>query len=640
MPGLKGRYTKMNEDYEKDLHSGADFESGQTTGSTDSRDVVDSTAEVVNEEPADTGAAQSANSYSYENYGRNNSSQGGYDSYRQSTYQSSGSDRTAGSTSGGTSSSGGNGYYQYGSSDHDYYKSENYGSSTSGGGNGGDGGRGGRKGGNGGNGHGKAVLAIVLAVVFAVCAVAGVWGVRHYLGSGTTASATNSITDSAQNSGSAVTGQQNDTDSDSDDSDDSSDAAQDSDSSAGDSTSDDSEMTDEDVQAVADEAGLIISDSTSADTDITKAVDKVMPSIVSVYNNYTQEVQSFYGQTYTQEGESTGSGIIIGKTDDELLIVTNNHVVEDADELRVQFIDEESYEAEIKGTDSSNDLAVIAVQLDDMKDSTLNSISVATLGNSDNLKIGEQAIAIGNALGYGQSVTTGIVSATDREISNDEVSGTFIQTDAAINPGNSGGALVNINGEVIGINSSKIADDTVEGMGFAIPITRAIPIIEELMTQDTKTKVAEDEQGTIGISGVSVTSSVANAYNMPQGVYVAEIIEGSGAADSDLQQGDIITAINGTSISSMEELQKQLQYYAAGTTVTLTVERAEGNGSYSEQSIDVTLGTQESIQSAQNTQDSQNSGNSENSDNSGQNSEGSQQDSDQSYGSGYFPFGF
>ena len=321
-----------------------------------------------------------------------------------------------------------------------------------------------------------------------------------------------------------------------------------------------------------------------------------MPSIVSVYNDFTEEVQTFYGQTFTRQGESTGSGIIIGKTDSELLIVTNNHVVEGADHLRVLFIDQETCDAEIKGTDPSNDLAVIAVPLDSIKTTTQGQINVATLGNSDNLKIGEDVIAIGNALGYGQSVTTGIVSANNREISDETITGTFIQTDAAINPGNSGGALVNINGNVIGINSNKIGGDTVEGMGFAIPISRAIPIIEDLMSRETLSKVDEAEQGTIGISGATVTSDVSKAYNMPVGVYVAQIIENGGAAGSDLQEGDIITAINGQTISSMEELQKMLQYYKAGTEVTLTVQRQNGKGSYEEAQIKVTLGTRASIE--------------------------------------------
>ena len=358
---------------------------------------------------------------------------------------------------------------------------------------------------------------------------------------------------------------------------------------------------------IENEAGLIIADAETPETELTKVVDTVMPSIVSVYNDFTEEVQTFYGQTFTRQGESTGSGIIIGKTDTELLIVTNNHVVDGADNLRVLFIDQETCDAEIKGTNPSNDLAVIAVALSDIKSTTLDQIKVATLGNSDNLKIGEDVIAIGNALGYGQSVTTGIVSANNREISDETITGTFIQTDAAINPGNSGGALVNINGHVIGINSSKIGGNAVEGMGFAIPISRAIPIIEELMNRETLSKVEESERGTIGISGVTVTSDVAKAYNMPQGVYVAQIIENGGAAKSDLHEGDIITAIDGQTVSSMEELQKQLEYHRAGTEVTLTVQRQDGKGSYAETAVKVTLGTRASIenQGQQESQDDQ-----------------------------------
>ena len=227
-------------------------------------------------------------------------------------------------------------------------------------------------------------------------------------------------------------------------------------------------------------------------------------------------------------------------------------MVEDADSLEVQFIDESTAEAKIKGTDAGNDLAVIAVKLKDIDSDTMNQIEVATLGDSDELKIGEPVVAIGNALGYGQSVTTGVVSALERELQVENVSGTFIQTDAAINPGNSGGPLVDLNGNVIGINSSKIGGEKVDSMGFAIPISRAVPIIEDLMNQKTKETVAEEDRGYLGISGVSVTSQVSSAYSMPQGVYIAQIINGGGAADSDLQKGDIITAIEGTSVTDME----------------------------------------------------------------------------------------
>lgn len=344
-------------------------------------------------------------------------------------------------------------------------------------------------------------------------------------------------------------------------------------------------------------------------TDVTQVVEDVMPSVVSVYNNFTQTTQDFFGQTYAQEGTSTGSGIIIAKDEDngELLIATNNHVVEDADSLEVQFIDESTAEAKIKGTDAGNDLAVIAVKLKDIDSDTMDQIEVATLGDSDELKIGEPVVAIGNALGYGQSVTTGVVSALERELQVENVSGTFIQTDAAINPGNSGGPLVDLNGNVIGINSSKIGGEKVDSMGFAIPISRAVPIIEDLMNQKTKETVAEEDRGYLGISGVSVTSQVSSAYSMPQGVYITQIIDGGGAADSDLQKGDIITAIEGTSVSDMETLQKQLTYYAAGETIKLTIERQDGTGAYDKQTVEVTLGDKSAIENFEDSQNSQKS---------------------------------
>lgn len=366
-------------------------------------------------------------------------------------------------------------------------------------------------------------------------------------------------------------------------------------------------------------------------TDVTQVVEDVMPSVVSVYNNFTQTTQDFFGQTYAQEGTSTGSGIIIAKDEDngELLIATNNHVVEDADSLEVQFIDESTAEAKIKGTDAGNDLAVIAVKLKDIDSDTMDQIEVATLGDSDELKIGEPVVAIGNALGYGQSVTTGVVSALERELQVENVSGTFIQTDAAINPGNSGGPLVDLNGNVIGINSSKIGGEKVDSMGFAIPISRAVPIIEDLMNQKTKETVAEEDRGYLGISGVSVTSQVSSAYSMPQGVYIAQIIDGGGAADSDLQKGDIITAIEGTSVSDMETLQKQLTYYAAGETIKFTIERQDGTGAYDKQTVEVTLGDKSAIENFEDSQNSQKSQSNKHSFgyNNGKNSEDSSSES-------------
>lgn len=339
-------------------------------------------------------------------------------------------------------------------------------------------------------------------------------------------------------------------------------------------------------------------DSSLADTTVADVAEKVMPAIVSVYNKFTEESE-FFGRKYTQEGESAGSGIIIEETDNELLIVTNNHVVEGADSLSVQFIDESNCEASLKGTDASSDLAVIAVSLDSLSEETKKQIAIAELGDSDALRIGERAIAIGNALGYGQSLTVGYISALNREITaEDGITGTFIQTDAAINPGNSGGALLNARGQVIGINSNKIGGSAVEGMGFAIPISKAVPIIDSLKTQESKTKVAEEEQGVLGIYGISVTSDVASAYGLPVGAYVEEIIEGSGAAQSDLVHGDIITAINGQTITGMEDLQNQLVYYGAGEEVTLTVQHPMEGGEYEEREIKVTLSKRADISSS------------------------------------------
>lgn len=329
---------------------------------------------------------------------------------------------------------------------------------------------------------------------------------------------------------------------------------------------------------------------TYVESDVSDVVEKVMPAMVSIVNNFT-ETANVFGQQYTQEEAASGSGIIVGKTDDELLIVSNNHVVESADTLTVTFIDGSEAQAQVKGLDSDMDLAVIAVSLNDLSDDTKNAITVATLGSSDDLKLGEPVIAIGNALGYGQSVTNGIVSALNREITLENGStGTFIQTNAAINPGNSGGALLNMNGEVIGINSNKIGGTTVEGMGYAIPITSASPIIADLMERQTRTKVAEDEVGYIGISLQKVTSQISQMYNMPEGIYVVSVEEGSAAANAGIMKGDIITKFDGSSISSYSDLQKTLQYYAAGDSATITVQRPQ-NGEYVSVELNLTLGS-------------------------------------------------
>ena len=334
---------------------------------------------------------------------------------------------------------------------------------------------------------------------------------------------------------------------------------------------------------------LTTSSSSTVNSDIANIAKNTMPSVVSITNMSVQEVQSFFGGTQERQSESVGSGIIIGQNDSELLIVTNNHVVEGNDTLTVSFIDEASVEANVKGTDPNKDLAVVAVDLSKVEESTLDQIAVATMGDSSQIQVGETAIAIGNALGYGQSVTTGIISATGRELDGIDVK--LIQTDAAINPGNSGGALLNSKGEVIGINTAKVATDSVEGMGYAIPISEAQETIENLMNQETKTKVDEKDRGYIGIQGVDVTEDTSKMYNMPTGVYVSEVSSGGGADKAGITKGCVITAINGTSVNDMEALQEQLQYYAKGETVTLTIQVPGNNGEYTEKQVEVKLGS-------------------------------------------------
>ena len=300
-------------------------------------------------------------------------------------------------------------------------------------------------------------------------------------------------------------------------------------------------------------------------SDVSSIVENVMPSIVSITNMSVQQVQDFFGGVSQQQSESAGTGIIISQNDSELLVVTNNHVVAGSDTLTVTFADGTSVEANIKGTNSEYDIAVVAVPLDSISDDTMKKISVATLGDSTQLKVGEPAIAIGNALGYGQSVTTGVISALNRSVSetNEQTGETtesdakLIQTDAAINPGNSGGALVNASGEV---------------------------------NQATKTKVAEKDQGAIGIKGMSVPAEYSKQLNMPEGVYVSEITKGGGAEAAGMAKGSVITAIDGTTVSSMDDLQEQLQYYAKGDKVSLTIQIPQSNGEYEEKTVEVTLG--------------------------------------------------
>ena len=332
------------------------------------------------------------------------------------------------------------------------------------------------------------------------------------------------------------------------------------------------------------------SSSSTSSNDLSGVSKNVMPSIVSITGKFETTSQSWFGQTQSSESEGVGSGIIIGKKDGKILIVTNNHVVADAKSLSVGFVDGKSASATIRGTDSDADLAVVEVDTKNMKSSTLKKIAVITLGDSSKLQTGERAIAIGNALGYGQSVTGGYISALNRQVQLTDKTMTLIQTDAAINPGNSGGALLNANGEVIGINSAKINSSAVEGMGFAIPISDASDVIQNLMNKETRSKVSDEERGYLGIKGYDVSEEGAQMYNMPTGVYVKEVMSGGGAEKAGLTKGSIITGFEGSSISGMSSLQEQLQYYKAGEEVTLTVQIPDKNGEYTEKDIKVTLG--------------------------------------------------
>lgn len=324
--------------------------------------------------------------------------------------------------------------------------------------------------------------------------------------------------------------------------------------------------------------------------DVSSIVEAAMPSVVAITNTMVLEQRTWFGSSQRYEVPSSGSGIIVGQNDDELLIVTNNHVVEDSKELTVTFIDETSVTAAIKGTDSENDLAVIAVPVSEIDEETMGQIKVATLGDSDALKVGEGVIAIGNALGYGQSVTVGYVSAKDREVrAQDTTSKYLLQTDAAINPGNSGGALLNMRGEVIGINAAKYSSTEVEGMGYAIPVSKVQDIINELMNRKTRIEIDESRRGYLGIQGTNIDDTAAAMYGMPRGVYVYKIVEGGAAAASDLREKDIITKFDGQTLRTMADLQKMLTYYEGDSTVDLTVSSLE-NGEYVERTVEITLG--------------------------------------------------
>lgn len=378
------------------------------------------------------------------------------------------------------------------------------------------------------------------------------------------------------------------------------------------------------------------SDNSSSQGSVAQVAANTMSSIVAITSISMQEIPSYYGYWFgggnqEQETESSGSGIIVGQNDTELLIATNNHVVEGADSLTVCFTNQDgtaasttsdvsntstdsedsstdleggtAVAAQVKGTDVDNDLAVVSVNLSDIPEDVRSQITVANLGSSDDLVVGEQVVAIGNALGYGQSVTSGYVSALNKQVSSEDVNGTFIQTDAAINPGNSGGALLNMNGEVVGINSSKIASDSVEGMGFAIPISRAEPILDELMSKETRQKVEDESQAAyLGITCLNVSSNTEEMYNMPVGVFVRSVDENGPAAEAGIQEGDIIQKFDGTTIQTYDNLTNQLSYYRAGEQVEVVVSRAEG-GQYQEQTVTVTLGAKSDAQTS--TQDSQ-----------------------------------
>ena len=354
--------------------------------------------------------------------------------------------------------------------------------------------------------------------------------------------------------------------------------------------------------------------------DVSDIVEETMPSIVSITTKSVEEVQSYYGMfgqygAYSpeqREVQGSGSGIIIGKNDTELLIATNYHVVDGAETLSVGFCDSTACEAKVKGYDSEKDLAVVAVSLDDIDSDTMDAISIATIGNSDNLKVGEQVVAIGNALGYGQSVTTGIVSAKNRQLNSDDTVGDYdsdsnsatnlIQTDAAINPGNSGGALLNMNGEVVGINSAKLASTEVEGIGYAIAISDVTDTIERLMNEETRDKV--EDHGVLGITVQTVDSAVTEAYGVPEGVLVREVTEGGAADDAGIEARSIITKFAGKTVTTKEQLVDFLSYYEPGEDVELTIEVPDGK-EYKEETVTVTLGKSEDTQNAD-SKDSQN----------------------------------
>ena len=441
---------------------------------------------------------------------------------------------------------------------------------------------------------GKWIAVSALVVIFVcVCIGIGLIGVYSIRSANQLDSASVGVLEVAPDAGDDAEIQENDGNSAATDSSESSEAGLSGDSSLTEGT------TTEDGQVAAASEIAQQQSASAVVTDVTQVVEAVMPACVSITNNFTQTVQDFWGQTYSQDETASGSGIIIGENEQELLIVTNNHVVDSTEQLYVQFIDGETVEAQVKGTDASADLAVVAVKLDTIANSTKQEICIARMGDSDSLKIGEPAIAIGNALGYGQSVTTGVISALNRKIesSNSEEGTSLIQTDAAINPGNSGGALLNMRGEVIGINSNKIGGSSIEGMGYAIPISTARPIIEDLMERQTRTKYSEEERGYLGISCINVTSDLSENFSMPQGIFVAQVYSGTGAEAAGLVRGNIVVAFDGVTVQNQEELTKQMQYYKAGESVEITIMVNSANG-YQQKNVTVTLFSYDQINAA------------------------------------------
>ena len=363
------------------------------------------------------------------------------------------------------------------------------------------------------------------------------------------------------------------------------------------------------------------SSSSTSSNDLSGVSKNVMPSIVSITGKFETTSQSWFGQTQSSESEGVGSGIIIGKKDGKILIVTNNHVVADAKSLSVGFVDGKSASATIRGTDSDADLAVVEVDTKNMKSSTLKEIAVITLGDSSKLQTGERAIAIGNALGYGQSVTGGYISALNRQVQLTDKTMTLIQTDAAINPGNSGGALLNSKGELIGINTVKYSSEDVEGMGYAIPINTAKPIINKLIKNEA---TSESEQAYLGVSGQTIDSSMASQFDMPSGVYVQQVIKSSPAQKAGISAGDVIVSFNGSNVSTMDGLKEKISNLKAGKKVKVVVKRQNQMGTYEKKTLTVTLGKKSDAPStSSNSSNSNSNSNNSNSYNNNYNNESS-----------------